>query len=122
MISVTRLNGSPMWLNALMVEIVEETPDTYITLVTGKRLIVLEKATDVISRLKITTVKSGFRQPLLKCSKRRNPDEKMMPWLATMLLAITLIVVVVFVFMQGQNGNKDDTHTAAAAEEKNDCG
>ncbi|MDQ0721223.1 flagellar FliL protein [Paenibacillus sp. W4I10] len=44
--------------------------------------------------------------------------KKMMPWLATMLLAITLIVVVVFVFMQGQNGNKDDTHTAAAAEEK----
>ncbi|MGE6574758.1 flagellar basal body-associated FliL family protein [Paenibacillus xylanexedens] len=44
--------------------------------------------------------------------------KKMMPWLATMLLAITLIVVVVFVFMQGQNGNKDDTHTAAAAEAK----
>ncbi|KAA8746493.1 MULTISPECIES: flagellar basal body-associated FliL family protein [Paenibacillus] len=44
--------------------------------------------------------------------------KKMMPWLATMLLAITLIVVVVFVFMQGQNGNKDDTHTASAAEEK----
>lgn len=44
--------------------------------------------------------------------------KKMMPWLATMLLAITLIVVVVFVFMQGQNGNKNDTHTAAAAEEK----
>ncbi|PQP80617.1 flagellar basal body protein FliL [Paenibacillus sp. PCH8] len=43
--------------------------------------------------------------------------KKMMPWLATMLLAITLIVVVVFVFMQGQNKN-DDTHTAAASEEK----
>ncbi|WP_458126381.1 flagellar basal body-associated FliL family protein [Paenibacillus sp. Z3-2] len=40
--------------------------------------------------------------------------KKMMPWLATMLLAITLIVVVVFVFMQGQN----DTHTAAASEPK----
>ncbi|MFC9707984.1 flagellar basal body-associated FliL family protein [Paenibacillus sp. NPDC056933] len=44
--------------------------------------------------------------------------KKMLPWLATSLLAITLIVVVVFVFMQGQNGNKVDTHTAAAAEEK----
>lgn len=42
----------------------------------------------------------------------------MLPWLATSLLAITLIVVVVFVFMQGQNGNKNDTHTAAAAAEK----
>ncbi|MDR9745077.1 flagellar basal body-associated FliL family protein [Paenibacillus taichungensis] len=44
--------------------------------------------------------------------------KKMLPWLATSLLAITLIVVVVFVFMQGQNGNKVDTHTAAAAEKK----
>ncbi|GAS81028.1 MULTISPECIES: flagellar basal body-associated FliL family protein [Paenibacillus] len=44
--------------------------------------------------------------------------KKMMPWLATMLLAITLIVVVVFVFMQGQNGTKNDTHTAAASEAK----
>lgn len=42
--------------------------------------------------------------------------KKMMPWLATILLAITLIVVVVFVFMQGQNGNKAET--AAASEEK----
>lgn len=43
--------------------------------------------------------------------------KKMMPWIATALLAITLIVVVVFVFMQGQSKN-DNTHTAAAAEEK----
>ncbi|WP_440118835.1 flagellar basal body-associated FliL family protein [Paenibacillus sp. QZ-Y1] len=43
--------------------------------------------------------------------------KKMMPWLATILLAITLVVVVVFVFMQGQNGNKAE-NTAAASEEK----
>ncbi|WNS44795.1 flagellar FlbD family protein [Paenibacillus sp. MMS20-IR301] len=52
MISVTRLNGAAMWLNALLVEMVEESPDTYITLVTGKRLIVLEKADEVISKIK----------------------------------------------------------------------
>ncbi|QWU14169.1 flagellar protein FlbD [Paenibacillus sophorae] len=52
MISVTRLNGSPMWLNALLVEMVEESPDTYITLVTGKRLIVLEKAEEVIAKIR----------------------------------------------------------------------
>lgn len=52
MISVTRLNGSPMWLNALLVEMVEENPDTYITLVTGKRLIVLEKADEVIAKIR----------------------------------------------------------------------
>ncbi|MFP4973908.1 flagellar FlbD family protein [Paenibacillus sp. CN-4] len=51
MISVTRLNGAPMWLNALLVEVVEETPDTYVTLVTGKRLIVREKADEVIAKI-----------------------------------------------------------------------
>lgn len=49
MISVTKLNGSKMWLNAMMIETVEETPDTYVTLVTGKRIIVLEKAAEVIA-------------------------------------------------------------------------
>ncbi|WP_238653786.1 flagellar FlbD family protein [Paenibacillus piscarius] len=52
MISVTRLNGAAMWLNALLVEMVEESPDTYITLVTGKRLIVREKADEVINMIK----------------------------------------------------------------------
>ncbi|WP_019638072.1 flagellar FlbD family protein [Paenibacillus fonticola] len=51
MISVTRLNGTQMWLNAIMIETVEETPDTYVTLVTGKRMIVLEKATDIIAKV-----------------------------------------------------------------------
>ncbi|MGP0583746.1 flagellar FlbD family protein [Paenibacillus timonensis] len=51
MISVTRLNGSQMWLNAIMIETVEETPDTYVTLITGKRIIVLEKAVDVIAMI-----------------------------------------------------------------------
>ncbi|MFD3260930.1 flagellar FlbD family protein [Paenibacillus lentus] len=51
MISVTRLNGTQAWLNAMMIETVEETPDTYVTLVTGKRMIVLEKATDIIAKV-----------------------------------------------------------------------
>ncbi|OPA77600.1 flagellar protein D [Paenibacillus selenitireducens] len=52
MISVTRLNGSPIWLNALLIESVEESPDTYITLVTGKKIIVLEKSSEVIRLMK----------------------------------------------------------------------
>ncbi|WP_434751682.1 flagellar basal body-associated FliL family protein [Paenibacillus amylolyticus] len=42
--------------------------------------------------------------------------KKMMPWIATVLLAITLIVVVVIVMIGP--GKNDNTHTAAAAEEK----
>ena len=36
MIDVTRLNGKELTINADLIEIVEETPDTVITLTTGK--------------------------------------------------------------------------------------
>lgn len=66
MISVTRINGSKMWLNALLIEMVEETPDTYITLVTGKRLIVLEKASEVISLVKNYSQEIGLNNATIK--------------------------------------------------------
>ncbi|GIO53174.1 flagellar FlbD family protein [Paenibacillus cellulositrophicus] len=66
MILVTRLNGSPLWLNALLIETVEETPDTYITLVTGKRMIVLEKAAEVISLVKQYNQEIGVHNATIK--------------------------------------------------------
>jgi len=50
MISLTRLNGKPIIVNALYVELVEETPDTMITLTTGRKITVLEQA-DAVVRL-----------------------------------------------------------------------
>lgn len=52
MIPVTRLNGSRFTINALLIETIEETPDTLITLTTGKKFIVTEKMSDVISLVK----------------------------------------------------------------------
>ena len=49
MISLTRLNGKPLIFNALLIEFIEETPDTMITLTTGKKITVLEKAQVVVS-------------------------------------------------------------------------
>lgn len=49
MISLTRLNGKLVIINALLIEMVEETPDTMITLTTGKKITVLEKAEVVVS-------------------------------------------------------------------------
>lgn len=49
MIRVTRLNGVSFYLNALLIEMIEETPDTLITLTTGKKLHVLEKSSEVVS-------------------------------------------------------------------------
>ncbi len=66
MISVTRLNGSQMWLNAMMIETVEETPDTYVTLITGKRIIVLEKAAEVLLRVKEYYSEIGIHAATIK--------------------------------------------------------
>ncbi|GMK40729.1 hypothetical protein PCCS19_37850 [Paenibacillus sp. CCS19] len=49
MIGLTRLNGMPITINALLIETIEEMPDTLITLTTGKKLHVLEKSSEVIS-------------------------------------------------------------------------
>lgn len=39
MISVERLNGSALWLNPLMIEIIESTPDTIVTLNNGHKYV-----------------------------------------------------------------------------------
>ncbi|NMO96164.1 flagellar FlbD family protein [Paenibacillus lemnae] len=70
MIPVTRLNGSQMWLNALLIEMVEETPDTYITLTTGKRLIVLEKAADVVQSIRSYHHEVGIHQATIKVQQQ----------------------------------------------------
>ncbi len=47
MIEVTRLNGSSVLVNAELIEFVEETPDTVLSLVTGKKLIVKESRQEI---------------------------------------------------------------------------
>ena len=49
MIEVTRLKGKKMTINAELIETVEETPDTVITLTNGKKFIVSESAEQVSS-------------------------------------------------------------------------
>jgi flagellar protein FlbD len=48
---VTRLNGSEIVVNADLVETVESTPDTVITLVDGKKYVVHEGPQEVIDRV-----------------------------------------------------------------------
>lgn len=48
MITVRRLNGKPITINALLIETIEDTPDTVITLTTGKKFLVLDEVSDVI--------------------------------------------------------------------------
>ncbi|HHY37410.1 MAG TPA: flagellar FlbD family protein [Clostridia bacterium] len=51
MIYVTRLGGEPLVVNADLLETVEETPDTVLTLSSGRRIIVQETAVEVINRV-----------------------------------------------------------------------
>lgn len=49
MITLTRLSGSVFALNSDLIERVESTPDTIITLVDGKKYVVAESMTEVIT-------------------------------------------------------------------------
>jgi flagellar protein FlbD len=51
MIWVTRLNGSEIVVNADLIETLESTPDTVLTLVDGKKYVVQETAGDVVQRI-----------------------------------------------------------------------
>ena len=52
MIEVTRFNDSTFLVNSELIETIEETPDTVITLTTGRKFIVKESR-DEIKRLVI---------------------------------------------------------------------
>jgi flagellar protein FlbD len=51
MIHLTRLNHRPLVLNSDLIESIEVTPDTVISLTTGQKLIVLEPAEEVVRRV-----------------------------------------------------------------------
>ena len=51
MIRLTRLNRVPLVLNSDLIEHIEATPDTVITLTTGQILRVRESADEVIDRI-----------------------------------------------------------------------
>ena len=47
MIEVTKINGIKVLVNPDLIETVEETPDTIITLTTGKKIIVKESRQEI---------------------------------------------------------------------------
>lgn len=51
MIAVTRLNGAKFFLNAELIQMIEEFPDTHITLVNEKKVVVRESASVVAERI-----------------------------------------------------------------------
>lgn len=51
MIPVTRLNGSTLWVSSDQIEFIEATPDSVISLVSGKRVIASEKPEELVKRI-----------------------------------------------------------------------
>ena len=51
MIKVTRLNGKEFVVNAELIQFMEETPDTVITLLNHEKVVVKEPADEVIRRV-----------------------------------------------------------------------
>ena len=50
MIRLTRINQSPFFVNADLIEFIETTPDTVVTTTNGQKVMVLEGAEEVVRR------------------------------------------------------------------------
>jgi flagellar protein FlbD len=51
MIELTLLSGKKFWLNPHQIEMMEMKPDTTIVTLTGKHIVVLERAEEVVDRI-----------------------------------------------------------------------
>ena len=77
MIYVTRLDGSQLVVNADLIETVEHTADTVITLLDGKKLVVTTHVDDVVEQV------IGYRQMIargpLQAGRRARPSLQRRP-------------------------------------------
>ena len=51
MIQLTRLNNKALVVNSDLIKFVEQAPDTVVTLISGEKIVVLEKPSEVIARI-----------------------------------------------------------------------
>jgi flagellar protein FlbD len=70
MIRLTRLNHTPLVVNCDLIEHIEMTPDTVISLTTGQRITVLETTEQVIGRV------IEFRRLLLQAPEIQADEAK----------------------------------------------
>jgi flagellar protein FlbD len=73
MIKVTRLNRVPLILNADLIEHIDMTPDTVVTLTSGQKYMLLETAEEIVDKV------IQFRKQLIThgptCSGSREPAD-----------------------------------------------
>jgi flagellar protein FlbD len=61
MIHLTRLNSRPFVLNADLIKLIENAPDTVITLLSGEKLVVMETIPEILTRVADFHLRSARR-------------------------------------------------------------
>ncbi len=77
MIRLTRLSQAPIVLNSDLIEYIEATPDTVITLTTGQKLRVLEDSDEVVRRVvefRRKLFQGLFEPPPVRVMQVSDPD------------------------------------------------
>ncbi|PAV30008.1 flagellar protein FlbD [Virgibacillus profundi] len=69
MIQLTRLNGDPFNLNAIMIEQIQSLPDTTITLTNGKKLIVKDAEIEVVHKITAYYQEIGIQKAINKAGE-----------------------------------------------------
>ncbi len=78
MIKLTKLGGGEIYLNPDLIEAVEETPDTHLTLTNGNRFLVLESAEVIVDKIVALKARiihragAGRRKKYLKRTQAQN--------------------------------------------------
>jgi flagellar protein FlbD len=68
MIHLTRLNQSRVVLNCDLIEQIETTPDTVVSMTTGQKIMVLESIEEIIHRVRL------FRRSILTLQNHSNGE------------------------------------------------
>ena len=71
---MTRFNKTTLVINAEIIEFLEATPDTVITLTDGKKIVVVEPVDEIIE--KIITYRQMINQPIEDKYKKEIGEEK----------------------------------------------
>jgi len=82
MIQLTRLNHLPLVLNSDLIEYIEVTPDTVITLTTGQKIMVGESAAEVVDRVvafRRSILNSGLTCPILSRDQQEGASPESEP-------------------------------------------
>jgi flagellar protein FlbD len=80
MIQLTRLNHVLLILNSDLIEHVEVTPDTVVTLTTGQKFLVLESADEVVEKvIQFRKAILGSGCPLKKDARLEHPASEEKP-------------------------------------------